>query len=1030
MFKCKNSHRMSIPHAGESCAGKTHSDNLIKRINKRSILLSILVMAIMMSLTCVLAFADDGVDAEAVEIVNETVEEIVVQAPEPEPEPIPEPEPVVVPEPEPEPEPEPVVEIAPPPEPQEVYTEPPVIEISEPVQEIIFDDGGSEEEHVDAGSEIVIPDSEITFDETDGSEESHEALPDDVEKEINLSDNTDEETQKDEEKTEEITPDDKPSEDIVLPDEGTPSQGSDEGQSNGEQSDEETVHPVSGEDPLNPDITFPDYPIGPGIEPIESGDEKPSNTDEEKHEGTGEPADNPEIPVIDIPDFPVGPVIEPVNQNDEKQEEKGEQDEKTDEPELPDINVPDYPGFPVIGPKDTNVKEEQTSVVDAKSDEEIIIDLTSAESIDRVVPEVTDEVIVIDITAIEDSKIKKRKTEKETSITDSDTITVTPSGITYGASYPTGTTYYNTNSYYPTWQVSRDTWLTTLTPYERLLTDMTATAERQPGVAANQLNIYESANPSSRIVGTLPKNGICYILQEGDWVYIESGEVRGFVRKTDILSGADAENIMRLYGRSSMQKASATILPEENAAFKYMTLTTADIPEMPSIVSGYGASRFGNTTINRQDIVRYAEQFIGRPYVWGGEDLMNGTDCSGFTQGVYAHFGLQIPRTSSEQSYAGERIDVRSAKPGDLVFYAQDGQVVHVMLYIGNGQVVHAESSDTGIVISNLDYGRVCWACRMIPEGVSTSTQASDLVVQGRLASEGDENARQAIIDALATASENEWDTYGFPRSVLIAQTIQESNWISFEDESVGGIAPQDNNILGMNEELLNDEWESPWTGDAAQRNVPQIEDGELIYGEELMRTYEDIEACMNDYAAFKIGLHPELQGETDIDIVIEEGLQGYATDPDYQSSIKHIIDEYDLTKYDEKSASTGIINSVDYTQQQLELIWAITGQEDDTSYEGALAVITTAMNRADQNYGGYGTDALSQLTADGQFCYSPSVSDPIYYQRRLNGNVPEYVKQAVADCLGRGVRNHTYTNFRSSNRTGNYVKIGSNWYF
>ncbi|MBQ0058915.1 MAG: C40 family peptidase [Lachnospiraceae bacterium] len=118
------------------------------------------------------------------------------------------------------------------------------------------------------------------------------------------------------------------------------------------------------------------------------------------------------------------------------------------------------------------------------------------------------------------------------------------------------------------------------------------------------------------------------------------------------------------------------------------------------------------------------------------------------------------------------------------------------------------------------------------------------------------------------------------------------------------------------------------------------------------------------------------------------------------------------------------------YTQDEIELIWAIVAQEDDTSYEGALGVISSAMNRADANYGGYGTTAYAQLTADGQFCYSPKISDPSYWQRRLGGNVPEYVKTAVSDCLTQGIRNNSFLNFRSSNRTGNYVQIGSNWYF
>lgn len=118
------------------------------------------------------------------------------------------------------------------------------------------------------------------------------------------------------------------------------------------------------------------------------------------------------------------------------------------------------------------------------------------------------------------------------------------------------------------------------------------------------------------------------------------------------------------------------------------------------------------------------------------------------------------------------------------------------------------------------------------------------------------------------------------------------------------------------------------------------------------------------------------------------------------------------------------------YSQEDLELIWAVTAQEDDTSYEGALAVIASAMNRARINYGGYGTTVYAQLTAPGQYCYSPEISDPSYWMSRLYGNVPEYVRQAVSACLDGGAVSHGYLNFRSSNRTGTYVPIGGNWYF
>ena len=118
------------------------------------------------------------------------------------------------------------------------------------------------------------------------------------------------------------------------------------------------------------------------------------------------------------------------------------------------------------------------------------------------------------------------------------------------------------------------------------------------------------------------------------------------------------------------------------------------------------------------------------------------------------------------------------------------------------------------------------------------------------------------------------------------------------------------------------------------------------------------------------------------------------------------------------------------YSQEQLELIWAIVAQEDNGSYEGALAVISSAMNRTESPaWGSCGGDALTQLTAPGQYCYS--LDD--YWRPRLGGNVPEYVKQAVYDCLVKGIRNHSHTSFRSTKgkTTGNdAVQIGGNWYF
>lgn len=122
--------------------------------------------------------------------------------------------------------------------------------------------------------------------------------------------------------------------------------------------------------------------------------------------------------------------------------------------------------------------------------------------------------------------------------------------------------------------------------------------------------------------------------------------------------------------------------------------------------------------------------------------------------------------------------------------------------------------------------------------------------------------------------------------------------------------------------------------------------------------------------------------------------------------------------------------NSVGYSKEEIELIWAVVAQECSTSYDGALAVATCAMNRADINYGGHGTDILSQLKAPNQFCYSPSISAPELWQSRLGGNVADFVKQAVNDCIKEGKRNHKFLSFRSNPVGDSSVDIGGNWYF
>ena len=103
----------------------------------------------------------------------------------------------------------------------------------------------------------------------------------------------------------------------------------------------------------------------------------------------------------------------------------------------------------------------------------------------------------------------------------------------------------------------------------------------------------------------------------------------------------------------------------------------------------------GGTEFGR-NVADYALQFVGNPYVYGGTSLTGGTDCSGYTQSVYRHFGVSIPRTSGEQSGFGREIPYEDMEPGDLVCYSG-----HVAMYIGGGRIVHASSRKEGIKVSN-----------------------------------------------------------------------------------------------------------------------------------------------------------------------------------------------------------------------------------------------------------------------------------------------------------------------------------------
>ncbi|MCI8399694.1 MAG: C40 family peptidase [Oscillibacter sp.] len=201
---------------------------------------------------------------------------------------------------------------------------------------------------------------------------------------------------------------------------------------------------------------------------------------------------------------------------------------------------------------------------------------------------------------------------------------------------------------------------------------------------------YMSAEYLDVVYETEADLGSGLVKTSGSTLNIRSGPGTDYERVTAVRNGA----VVKLTGIKD-----GWFKVEYNGAQGYM-LSDYVVPCEESEAAALSAPAFSaDASAAAQEILTYAAQYLGAPYVYGGNGP-NSFDCSGFTSYVYRHFGYKINRTASTQLQNGVSVPKDQLQPGDLVFFRNGGDshpASHVGIYVGNNQYIHA-ASDTGVV--------------------------------------------------------------------------------------------------------------------------------------------------------------------------------------------------------------------------------------------------------------------------------------------------------------------------------------------
>ncbi len=234
-----------------------------------------------------------------------------------------------------------------------------------------------------------------------------------------------------------------------------------------------------------------------------------------------------------------------------------------------------------------------------------------------------------------------------------------------------------------------------------------AASKREGTVTTETLKLRKEPNTDCGVHTLLSINEKVTVLEDAaeGWYKVQTGNYTGYV-------SADYMSVETKYTYAESKAEEEARLAAERAAreeAERQARQQREEEERKSSSKKNNSSKKENTSSyqaptgsNGSAVATFACQFVGNPYVWGGESLTNGADCSGFIKAVYAKFGVSLPHSSYSLRSVGYKVSESEMQAGDIVCYSG-----HVAIYIGNGKIVHASNKKDGIKISKYNYQKV-----------------------------------------------------------------------------------------------------------------------------------------------------------------------------------------------------------------------------------------------------------------------------------------------------------------------------------